>query len=626
MERIVPERTREGFRDQIVGLVNARKEHSENHFTGVRNSLPRLYDLWRGVYTGSFSPHMNNVHIPLIFSAIASDVAKKVSVSYSQWPVLNFLGYGPDDAPICRKQEALISAQMKDAAAFEKEYQTFLTADLYGVAISQVMWDYQCADRMIERFEALPLSGEMVRTLKKEKVISFDGPNWENVDRLDFFPQPGHRNIRKMQWCGRRYFLDIDEVRFMASEHGKYTFDPAEVARLEREGSARASSDEVSYRRFDFKSGSSQATAKFSERYSRPIEIIEMWGMIPSELALDGDRNRVITIAEGKFLLRNRPNPFHHGQKPFLSFSPNPDPHYFDAPGKAEICEKMQFTANRYINQQLDATDIAANPMFVFNKNRILNIRKLYSKPGALIGVDGTGALADAIMPLSADLRGVDLSSRKMSELWGFMQMGTGVVDDAIMGMQGSDPRQTAREFVGRREAAGTRLAMESRIYEENYLEPLGNMMISLNKQFLKPPVEILILGDSAKVDPVTGAPVMSTRETITGYDLNFTYAARAMGATTALSRSARQNNMATVLQLVSAQPAVAGAVNMVNFMRQIFREFEFPNVNELIQQISPLQQAMGSGGFENASEVPEANDPNLGALMGMTGPQPPMA
>jgi hypothetical protein len=600
-----------GFRDQIINMVVERTEGSESYHTGILRRLPRLYDLFRGVYTGNFHPHKNNIHIPIILGTVYADAARKAATSLNAWPIVNFVGYGPDDMPIARKREALISAQMKDADAFEKEVNTYIVADLYGVAISQVMWDRVVEKRIVDDVASIPLSGQIVRTIKKQDVISFDGPNWEPVDRIDFMPQPGIRTIKKMKYVIRRYFLDVDDLRAMVA---KGIFDGSEVARLIAEGGvgAQMATDQQLVRRFQARTGMTEQEAKFQDKYTRPVEILEYWGIIPSEFATDGVLNRVITVANRRYLLRNRPSPFWHGMKPFLSFAPMPDPHYFDAAGKAEISEKLQLTANRFVNQGLDGAELAIDPMWFYNRNKGLNVRGLYSRPGRFIGVDGDPS--SVVTQMRTDLSGIREGVSKAEEMRRYAQMGTGILDDAVQGLEGPD-RQTAREFVGRREAAGTRLMLESRLYEETYLEPLANMMVMLDKQFLDLPKEVLIMGDSSQVDPVTGSPIPGSRERLDGYDLVPNYAARAMGATSGLSRGVRQQNLGILLQYVSSAPQIAGAVNMVNFMRYIFREFEIPNINEVIQQQPGLQQvlAQATGGQGGAQQVPTSGQMALG-------------
>jgi hypothetical protein len=220
-------------REQICNLVADHMEYSERHFWGIRAKWPRLYDLWRGNWSGRFHPHKNNVHIPLIFSAIWADAARKVATSLADYPIVSFLGYGPDDMQTARKREALISAQMKDDQCFLKQVDAVVSADLYGVAVMQVGWKKDEPMRIVEYIDRAPLSGKIVRHIKKQKVVMFDGPESTLIDLLDFFPQPAVPRLKDMKWVVRRYFLDLDDLRYLASTGA---FDKAELARLEREG------------------------------------------------------------------------------------------------------------------------------------------------------------------------------------------------------------------------------------------------------------------------------------------------------------------------------------------------------------------------------------------------------
>jgi len=585
------------FRDQMCNMVVDCMRYSESQHAAIRAKWPRWYDMWRGSWSGRFHPHKNNVHIPLIFSAIWADAARKAATSLSTWPVVSFLGYGTDDMPIARKQESLCSAQMKDDNIFLKQVDTIVSANLYGVAVVQVGWKRQENERILESLDRMPLSGQIVRSIKKGKIVEFDGPETTLVDLLDFFPQPGMPRLDKMKWVVRRYFLDLDDVRYLASIG---VFDKAELARMERYGASSANTGELisSVRRFQVRTGIDDETMRFMDKYSRPIEILEYWGQVPSEYCTDGVMQRVLTIANRRFIMRNKPNPYWHGLKPFLAYSPTPDMHYFYAPGKAEIVEKMQIVANRYINQSLDAADLMIDPMWFYDRASGLVTRNLYSRPGRFIPVNGNPN--NAIQQMMPNLQGLTVADNKISQVREYLQMGTGIVDDAVQGLPGSD-RQTAREFVGRREAAGSRLLLESRIYEEMMLEPMANMFMALNKQFLELPVEVNILGDNAMVDPVTNQPIPASRVNLEGYDLVRNYNARALGATAGLTKSMKQSNLIQLLQTLSSPlgQAVMGQINVVNFFRGIFKEFDVQNINEIFQSNPTLLNAMqtASGG-----------------------------
>jgi hypothetical protein len=614
------------YRDQLIAMVRDRRMASERYGAAFRARLPQLYDLWRGVYTGNYMPTKHSVHIPMIYSTIWSDAARKIATSFSQWPILTFRGFGPDDAPICRKQESLCDAQMRDARIIEKELVTFIGGDLYGTAVSQLFWDHKEETRSRTDWKGLPMDGTRVRQIMREVVTTFDGPNYRNVDLLDFFPAPNFRSIFDMPWVLVRYYLDMDEVEFLSTEAGGNVFDKAEVARLKREGSMPGyQQDQMLMRRFETRMGMSGAD-RFSDKWSRPVEIIEMWGRIPRSLAGPiGTTNVVISVANDGFLLRARENMWHHQRIPFLVHQPTGDPHYFYAPGKAEIAEKLQVTINRIVNQLLDAGDLVIHPMLMYNRQKGINPRNLIAGPGRVFATDGPPS--EALAPIPFDMRGLGIGAQQIQMLWSFIQMGSGVQEDTIMGLTGGggSDRQTAREFMGRREASGTRLMLESVMYETNYLEPMGNHFMSMNEQMLDVPREVLVLGDSATEDPITGEAIPTSRETVNGWDLTHSYTARALGSTMSISKEARKATDLSVFQILAgAQPYVAGSVNMVNYLRQMLRNLDYPNVNELIQKVPQINEILANSGMQGGvGAVPESNDMGgLEALMaGASGP-----
>ena len=55
---------------------------------------------------------------------------------------------------------------------------------------------------------------------------------------------------------------------------------------------------------------------------------------------------------------------------------------------------------------------------------------------------------------------------------------------------------------------------------------------------------------------------------------------------------------------LAGAQPYLAGAFNMTNFLRHMLRTFGFRNVNEIIQKQPQMQQMLGQQGM-TAQQMP---------------------
>jgi hypothetical protein len=299
-------------------------------------------------------------------------------------------------------------------------------------------------------------------------------------------------------------------------------------------------------------------------------------------------------------------------EKPFKSYAPMPDPYSFDGVGKAEIAYGPQRTADRLNNQKLDAIDLLIDNQWIVSSTANINTQNLFSRTGRIIMVDGP-ADESTIRPLSPDMRGVQVGNEEISRLFQFMQLGTGETE-SVMGVQGGG-RETARGFLGRQENALTRLAMEARLAEEGFIEPLANMFRQLDRQYLTTPHQVKILGSMAMINPITGLPLPSEPVTVQEDDLAPDYRARAVGASQMMGRSVRQQNLMSLLQIMSANPAMMQLVNWANFARQAFELFDFKNVNELLVNQVPMVNQMAQEGGIAPQQMAGAASAPMGQL-----------
>lgn len=594
---------------RLVELVDARRQHSLRYNHRFFTRLPSWYNTYRLVWQGRLSQFRNNIQVPFIFSMIHSDVARKVQTSLGAWPIVSFSGYAPEDAPSARKNEVLISAQMKDADSLIKGVDFFLQADLYGVAVARYGWKTQIRKNKVRTREQVA-PGLEIPVVRDYMAEHFNGPNWENVDPLDFWPQPGRKRLDDMAWVIHRYWLDLDDMKDDSRSEQPY-FDRAAVFRMDTQPLGPASQDEFKVRQLIFRN-QWDYEARQVERFAKPIEIWEMHGQVPAEFAPDGIRSRCIAVGNGRVVLANRPEPFWDAQKPFLSYSPMPDPHSFFAPGKVEIAEKMQAAVNRIANQKLDALDLVIDPQFVASTSSNINTQNLFSRSGRIILVDGAADESN-IRPLVPNMQGLQGAYEEINQLWQFMQLGAGI-NDIVMGMAPGN-RETARGFMGRQENTLTRLMLEARIAEEQFIEPLANRFRSLDRQFLDMPHEVKILGSLMTVNPITGMPYPQERTSVDFDDLIPDYRARAVGATQMIGKGLRQQNVVSLLQMLSANPAMLQLVNWANFARQLFDLFDFKNVDELLMTTAPSQLNQQAA---MAGQSPEQMAQGLGNGVGL--------
>jgi plasmid maintenance system antidote protein VapI len=571
-----------------IELVDARWRHSMNYNQGLFSKLQRWYDAYRGVWQGRLAQFRNNVSIPFTFAMIQSDVARKVQTSFGSWPIVSFEGYAPEDGPRAKKNEVLVSAQMKDADSIIKGIDFFLQADICGTGIARYGWKNLKRKTRVRRMEQVA-PGYSIPVVREYEATMFDGPIWEPLDRLDVGQQPGKNHIEDMSWICHRYYADLDDMLDDAYSDQPY-FDRAAVLRLAQNPMDEQTAIEFGRRRVTYRN-EYDYQARANERFAKPVEIIEMHGLVPREFAPDGIRHRCIAVANGRVVVKDREGPMGNTQKPFVSYAPMPDPYSFDGTSKAEIAFGPQQTANRLSNQKLDALDSLIDPMYIANSQANINTQSLFTRAGRIILVDGP-ADDTTIRPLSPDMRGLQAAYTEVGQLFQFMQLGTGETE-SLMGGSGSS-RETARGFLGRQENALTRLAMESRLADE-MIEKLANAFRHMDRMWLSMPHELQILGSLATTDPTTGLPYDPISTTVDYDDLVPDYRARAVGSSQMIGKSVRQQNYVQLLQMMSANPAMMQLVNWGNFARQGFDLFDFKNVDQLMVKTVPAVNQMAS-------------------------------
>jgi hypothetical protein len=608
------------YEEKLVALVMDNRKHSEIEYAEYYRKCKRWYQMYRGIITGNYSGFRNNISIPFIYSVIQSDVSRKTQMSFGQFPYVNFEGYAPEDEPIARKNELLISVQLEDLGIYKKAVDFFTCADLYGAAFTREGWRQ---DRRLEKIRVPHMvSPGMIEDRETSQWFSyFDGPDLEILDPLDTMPQPGFADLQAADWFIYRYYRDLDYLRDLVDAEiaagEEPSFDPKALDEVARRGINNNTHSDMNERSTYYRT--QQAYEKGNSRYSKVVEITERWGTVPRELLKDGEtRNRRLVVLNGMVLGANSANPYYHGQKPFGHYAVG-DPHFIHGVGKSELLSKLQAASNRLMNHKLDTLDLSISPaMLVSGSSGIDSNRPMHMTPGGVIQFESDVSDAN-VKPWAPDLRGAQLVDPQVESLWRYMQQGSGIIEDTVSG-QPASREQTLGEFQGRREGAMSRLMLESRQAEEMWLEPTANRIRGMNRQYLPLPKQIRRIGSMAILDPYTGQPLPPDELEIGHKDLWPEYKARATGANQNMLRSSNQQNIIQMLSAVGANPALMAQVNWANFARQMFITFGFRNVNELLLATSPGGQAnaamLEGGGIMEQMGGGVGPKPNL-ALIG---------
>lgn len=609
----VPDRPTPGSDEAILNLVREQLEHTNRYHAPLYSKVQGWYNSYRAVYTGQLTPNTNNIALPYIYSAVWSDVAQKVNSLFGASPVITFQGYDPANKGIAKKNEVLVTAQMDDCQTFAKAVDFLSQADLNGTGLARVGWT------RTERWRRFRQSTQGGPQIGLQKVVDFDGPDWQVVDILDFKPQPGKKRISDMAYIFHEYYADYDDLVDMntgqTSQGLQPIYNPAALARLKDVPLSGETMDTYRARSGMYRNYN-QYQARREETYAKPVKITERWGLVPSEFAINGARFVVYTIGNDREVLRKDEMPLWHGKMPFIACSPTPDPYYFFGIGKAQLAEPLQAAAARMMNTKLDALDRFIHPMFFGDVDKIPSTDNLFTKSGRIFPTEGDPRAA--IMPLEVNMQGISAAMGEIQMLNDFIQRATGITDDTVQGLNTGD-RETARGALMRHERSMTRLGMESMIVGKEFVEPLANMFRDLNRQFLTVPKEVRILGGMAEINPITGLPYPETAQHITPEDLMPDYQARAVGPMMLMTEGQQRQDAMQLAQIMVANPVWAQSLGWVAFAKKIFTIFKW-DYSEFLPNTVPALNAAASAGT-TPEKVLEAADSMLGGAGGQMLP-----
>lgn len=609
------------YAKQVVTMTRDRCEFSREESVSLRRSVSRWYDLYRGYVRARSQPFRNQVHLPLLFSAIEAGIAIKHGLLTGQKPYVEFIPTAFEDTGPARKATQLVQQQFDDSETEKKLKVLMRMGDITGCAPYQWSWRY-LKNLRPQRVPDINDPTGMAYQVINSEIVDFDGPWWEPVDILDWYPEPGKPDIRTMGWCIRRFWMDLDDVEALM-QSGVY--DQSAFAELSQAQMSDETSTEFENRRAA--PGGlrwSMPNVQQLDKYAKPVEILEMYGNVPAEMVPeDGFRNRLITVANGVALLRNVGNPIWANGLPFGVYTPTEDPYMVYGIGKVEPNDKLQATASRFASQKLDAMDFAIDPMFAYNQLANVQTGKLYARPGGLVGGDGNPS--EWLQPIQTDLRGLQQCMAEIEQLWRWMQFGTGITEEAIgMGGGAGSDRQTAREFLGKMENVQRRIVSETLDCARQVLMPLADAFRAMDNQFLSFPKQVRMLGQNAIIDPQTGMP-SPPDQSVTLEDVIRRYDMRPASATSLIGRSAKQQNFMLLLQAIGSVPPLMMMTNWQTVGRTLWTVFEENNPDEFIIPMTPQQQLLIQMAQMMTGQKPaDSGNPNEGASGAPSQPNAP--
>lgn len=239
-----------------------------------------------------------------------------------------------ESAPV---MERLLKWQMGKDHFAEKQSAFVKQALIRGISVAKVAWVDE--RQKVKRRQFAPVLGNYPVDMgpKEEEIPGRQQPTWINVNVKDFFWDPSATVIEECERVFWRSYSTFDQLQ----AQGIYD----NLSEL-KAGSYRGMIAPAS----DGKLDSPDKRGK--------IEVIERW-----------TPTRLTVVANRSVIIRDIPNPFWHGEIPFVVATTMPQPFKFVGKSEAEILNDLQTMLWQFQNQRMDNVSLINNAIVILNSS-----------------------------------------------------------------------------------------------------------------------------------------------------------------------------------------------------------------------------------------------------------------
>ncbi|KKM34716.1 hypothetical protein LCGC14_1565160 [marine sediment metagenome] len=501
----------------------------------------KWYKLYRSYAERKTWPHNVNLFIPLVWSTVESFLPRLVV----QKPTILVESRGDENIDAAAFHRQLLEYQWQELKIPKLIEEWEKEALIYGTGIVKVGWETK---KMTRKFNSPTGEGGEVAEMIETDFVVKDRPFISLVAIENFYPEPGSPDVVEARFVIERSKKTFWELEALGKELGwnmgvikklkDKQFTDTDVhgedsAKLERETTFGTSDSKMA-----------KHEAKIWE-----FEVLEYWE----------DGRYCIFLTDPEVVLKNDYNPFWHGNKPYLRIVDNALPGEFYGVGEPEVLQSLAIELNALHNLRLENVERSVFQMFKVRIGAPITQSMTKFKPQGIIWVNQQ----DDIEPLFQGQPSIALS-REEDGLRTWAQIATGA-NDNFQGQQ-ADKTETATGASILAQAAASRVGMKFFQLATAGLEPLGEMLIALNEQHMKPENAISIVGPEGQAHVKLGPAQLATGGALLSVKLD-------IGATDPINREMKlQKDM-----------------NLLSIFMQLYGDPNHPAIQALIKRILDL-------------------------------------
>lgn len=351
-----------------------------------------LEDLWNKIYRMFFNrgdelktTTRAKIFIPVVFQVIEAALPKVMNVLFGNEEFFDTIADQKKDTALAEVIHLLLIYQLGQADFVIKYVDFAKQLLLYGTSYFKVYWKVvrkwvweRTPIRKSVSFLGIPVGSRIVGW-KEEKVfkVTERRPEVEVLDVLDVFPDPNAQTEQEGAAVWIRSWISYDELlQLSKGEYPVYMNIPAKSELGDRNKNFSVTRGIRQSTR-----GTSTAPASIdTDRY----EILERWGL--KDLDDDGiQEETLITILDGKYVIRADENPFHHQKRPLIKSVLFSVPKEWFGIGLVEPVIPLVHELNTLRRQRLDNINLAINSMWSVNAFADIELGTVVSTPGGIL-------------------------------------------------------------------------------------------------------------------------------------------------------------------------------------------------------------------------------------------------
>lgn len=199
----------------------------------------------------------------------------------------------------------------------------------------------------------------------------YRGPFGEAIDIFNFWFAPDARSMEDARWVIQRSFISKEDFEKLVAQ-GAYR-----KSEYLSDGDFYAQVDDPMFRKYN-------AIGLGGSRNNDPaidsVELMEIWSKGPGS-------PRKVCIANRKAVVSAEPNPFNHGEHPYMAIVDHYVQHEPYGIGEMQLLEGLQDGINMLTSSRIDAVKLALNLMFFVDEDALVNPSDLRIRPGGRIRV-----------------------------------------------------------------------------------------------------------------------------------------------------------------------------------------------------------------------------------------------